>query len=231
MRLLAIADPHLSSADPKPMTVFGRGWEGHPRVLFDRWPQVVRPEDWVIVAGDISWALRLDGALPDLRAIAALPGRKVLLRGNHDYWWPGIGKLRAALPEGMLAIQNDSVLIGDTAVAGTRGWTAPGSEDFTADDARIFDREVERLRLALGTLRGKPYRRLVVALHFPPTNPRFEPNGITDLLETARPDAVVYGHLHGTHPARVLRSWKGIPMCFVAADAIGFRPEVVLHEI
>lgn len=231
MRLLAIADPHLSSAMPKPMSVFGRGWQGHPQVFFERWPDVVGPEDWVIIAGDISWALRLEGALPDLRAIAALPGKKILLRGNHDYWWPGISKLRAALPDGMLALQNDSVLIGQTAVAGTRGWVAPGSEDFGPDDARIFDREVERLRLALGTARAQPHERLVVALHYPPTNPRFEPNAITDLLEAARPDAVVYGHLHGIHPARVLRSWKGIPLYFVAADALGFRPEVVLHEV
>ena len=93
------------------MDVFGSGWEGHPEAFFEGWRRVVGPDDLVIVAGDISWAMRLDEALPDLQAIAELPGRKVLIRGNHDYWWPSISRLRAALPEGMYAIQNDSVVI------------------------------------------------------------------------------------------------------------------------
>jgi len=111
VRVFAIADPHLSSQNPKPMDVFGSGWEGHPEAFFEGWRRVVGPDDLVIVAGDISWAMRLDEALPDLQAIAELPGRKVLIRGNHDYWWPSISRLRAALPEGMYAIQNDSVVI------------------------------------------------------------------------------------------------------------------------
>lgn len=230
MRLLAIADPHLSSALPKPMTVFGPGWAGHPEAFFAGWWAVVRPEDAVIVAGDISWALRLPGALADLEQIAALPGEKVLLRGNHDYWWPSISRLRAALPPGMRAIQNDAVMVGGTAVCGTRGWLCPGAEGFSAEDERIYERELERLRLAIGSAKGQPHRRLVVALHYPPTNPRFEPSGFTALIEEARPDAVVYGHLHGVHKGRVLREWKGVPLHFVAADAVGFTPQVVLEE-
>jgi len=230
LRLLAIADPHLSSVDPKPMTVFGPGWAGHPEAFFDGWREVVQPDDTVLVAGDISWALKLPSALPDLEAIAALPGEKVLLRGNHDYWWPAIGKLRASLPPGMRAIQNDSLLVGGTAVAGTRGWLCPGAEGFGPDDERIYERELERLRLAVASLAGKQYRRLVLALHYPPTNPRFEASGFTEIIERVGPDAVVYGHLHGVNPARVLRSWRGVPLHFVAADAVGFRPQVVLEE-
>jgi predicted phosphohydrolase len=230
VRLLAIADPHLSTSEPKPMTVFGPGWAGHPQAFFDGWNETVRPDDAVIVAGDISWALRLPAALPDLQAIAALPGQKVLLRGNHDYWWPAIGKLRASLPPGMRAIQNDSLVIGETAIAGTRGWVCPGSEGFTEEDERIYRREVERFRLAVASLQGKQYRRLVLALHFPPTNPRFAASGFTEIIESAKPDAVVYGHLHGVHVGRVLREWKGIPLHFVAADAVNFRPRVVLEE-
>jgi predicted phosphohydrolase len=230
MRLLAIADPHLSTLKPKPMDVFGGHWDGHPEAFFERWRETVRPEDVVVVAGDISWALKLDEAMPDLERIAALPGTKVLGRGNHDYWWPSITRLRAALPDGMLALQNDSLVVGRTAIVGTRGWTSPGFEHFSDEDDRIYRREVERLRLALSTLKGKAYDHLVVALHFPPTNHRLEPNGFTELIEHARPDAVVFGHLHGVAPSRVMREWRGVRAVFVAADAVGFRPQVVLED-
>ncbi len=231
MRLLAIADPHLGSVVAKPMTIFGGNWAGHPEAFFERWRETVRDDDCVLIAGDISWALKLEEAMPDLEMIAALPGEKIILRGNHDYWWPSISKLRAALPAQMHAIQNDSFVIGRTAIAGTRGWTCPGGDDFTADDEKIYIREIERLRLALKSLEGKTYDQLVIALHFPPTNGGFEPNGFTELIEQARPDAVVFGHLHGANPARVLREWRGIPMRFVAADAVRFVPQVILEEV
>ncbi len=231
MRLFAIADPHLSHIQPKPMTVFGGHWSGHPEAFFDRWREVVRDDDVVIVAGDISWALKLPDAMHDLEMIAALPGEKILLRGNHDYWWPSISKLRAALPARMHALQNDSVVVGRVAIAGTRGWTCPGSDDFTPEDQKIFDRELERFRLALKSLEGKTFDRLVIALHFPPTNGAFEPSGFTALIEQARPDAVVYGHLHGIHQARALRSWHGIPLHYVACDAVAFTPQLVLEDV
>jgi uncharacterized protein len=231
MRLLAIADPHLGSVVAKPMTIFGGNWAGHPEAFFERWRETAQDDDCVLIAGDISWALKLEEAMPDLEMIAALPGEKIILRGNHDYWWPSISKLRAALPARMHALQNDSIVIGRTAIAGTRGWTCPGGEDFTADDEKIYVREIERLRLALKSLEGKVYDRLVIALHFPPTNGGFEPNGFTELIEQAQPDAVVFGHLHGANPTRVLRHWRGIPMYFVAADAVRFVPQVVLEEV
>src|SRR5690625_4580902 len=103
MRLFAIADPHLSRADPKPMDIFGPAREGHPQAYFENWRRVVDDEDVVLVPGDTSWAMRLDDALLDLEDIGSLPGTTVPLRGNHDYWWPSISRLRAALPAGMHA--------------------------------------------------------------------------------------------------------------------------------
>jgi len=229
VRVFAIADPHLSSQNPKPMDVFGPGWEGHPEAFFEGWRRVVGPDDLVIVAGDISWAMRLDEALPDLQAIAELPGRKVLLRGNHDYWWPSISRLRAALPAGMYAIQNDSVVIEGVAVAGTRGWLVPGSPEYTEADEKIYKREVERLRLSLSSLEGKEYDKLVIALHFPPTGPDGSPTGFTELIEQYEPDAVVYGHLHGAENTWLLTNWKGIPLHLVAADYLHFKPKLVLE--
>jgi uncharacterized protein len=238
MRLFAIADPHLSKLQPKPMDIFGGNWQGHPGLFFERWREVVAPEDIVIVAGDISWALRLPEAMADLEDIAALPGQKILLRGNHDYWWPSISKLRAALPAGMLALQNDSVILDfgaeKLAIAGTRGWTCPGQaypgDTWNLEDEKIYKRELERLALATKSLVGQHYDRLVIALHYPPTNVRFEPSGFTALIEAARPDALVYGHLHGVNPQRVLRHWNGIPTKLVAADAVEFRPQLILTE-
>lgn len=168
MRVYAIADPHLSRVHPKPMTVFGAGWEGHPEAFFRGWREVVGEEDLVVVPGDISWAMRLSEAIPDLLDLARLPGRKVLLKGNHDYWWPSISRLRAALPPGMYALQNDALVVDGVAVAGTRGWQYPPQ---TPEDEKVFAREVERLKLSLKALEGQPYRHLVVAFHFPPSAP------------------------------------------------------------
>jgi uncharacterized protein len=136
VKVFAIADIHLSKAFPKPMTVFGDNWEGHPEAVFERWRETVGVDDLVIVAGDISWAMRLPDALQDLADVAALPGTKVLLRGNHDYWWPSISRLRQALPEGMYALQHDSLVVGGVAIAGTRGWDAPGSRGYGEEDEK-----------------------------------------------------------------------------------------------
>src|SRR5690554_6105444 len=226
MRLFAIADPHLSRAQPKPMDVFGGNWEGHPQAFFDGWRETVGENDLVLVPGDVSWAMRLEEALLDLADIAALPGRKVLLRGNHDYWWPSISKLRRVLPEGMYVVQNDALAVDGVVVAGTRGWVCPGSRGFTAEDEKVYRREVERLSLSLQAARRLEGRYRVVMLHFPPTNPRLEPSGFTRLIEEYAPDALVFGHVHGGEEP-VLMSLDGIAVHFVAADALAFRPKLI----
>jgi uncharacterized protein len=230
-RLLAIADPHLSSVHGKRMDVFGGNWHGHPEAFFERWRETVLEDDVVLIAGDISWGLRLEEALPDLEMIDTLPGRKIIIRGNHDYWWQSISKVRAALPASIQALQNDCVLIGDTAILGSRGWTCPGSDDYTPDDQKIYLRELERLKLAQKTLEGKTYSRLILMLHYPPTNGVFQPSGFTDFIEQLEPDAVVYGHLHGVPATRVLRHWKGVPLHYVACDAVRFVPQVIIDRL
>ena len=228
MRVLAIADPHLSRADPKPMTIFGEGWTGHPERFFEGWRETVGPSDLVLVPGDVSWAMTLAGALPHLLDIAALPGYKVLLRGNHDYWWPSLAKLRAALPEGMFAVQNDALRFGSVVVAGTRGWVVPGSGDFSPEDEKIYTRELGRLQLSLAAAQKlrQPGDRLVVMLHYPPTNLKLEPSGFTDLLASAGADAVVFGHLHGER--RAVETIGDTPAYLVAADALSFVPKLIL---
>ncbi len=230
-RLLAIADPHLPGVAGKTMSIFGGNWQGHPEAFFLRWQETVRPDDTVLIAGDISWGMRLEEALPDLEQIAALPGQKIIIRGNHDYWWGSISKVRAALPKGILALQHDSVVVGDVAILGSRGWTSPGNDDFTTDDEKIYKRELERLELAKASLRGKHYSRLVLMLHYPPTNGAFQASGFTKFIESLQPDAVVYGHLHGIDATRVLRFWDGVPLHYVAADAVRFVPQVIFDTI
>ena len=230
MRVFAIADPHLSSADPKPMTIFGDGWAGHPERFFAGWRETVAEGDLVLVPGDVSWAMTLAGALPDLKDLAALPGQKVLLRGNHDYWWSSVSKLRAALPAGMFAVQNDALRFDSVVVAGTRGWVTPGSSDFSAEDEKIYGRELGRLNLSLAAAAKlrRPGDRLIVMLHYPPTNLRLEPSGFTELLASAGADVVVFGHLHGERRAAQLIG--ATPAYLVAADALSFVPKLILPE-
>lgn len=226
MRVFAIADPHLSRVDPKPMDVFGPAWEGHPERFFAGWRRVVADDDLVLVPGDISWAMRFEDALYDLEDIAALPGKKVLLRGNHDYWWPSISKLRAGLPERMYAIQNDALEIDGVVVAGTRGWICPGSHGFDEKDEKIYRREVERLGLSLRAAERLEGRFFVVMLHYPPTNPRLEPSAFLDAIACAEPDALVFGHVHGAREP-VLDQMPGVDVHFVAADALAFEPKLI----
>lgn len=231
MRVFAIADPHLSGAQPKPMTVFGPAWAEHPEAFFAGWRRVVGDDDLVLVPGDVSWAMRLEEARVDLEAIAALPGTKVLLRGNHDYWWPAIGKLRAALPPRMLAVQNDAVRVGDVVVGGTRGWLCPGAHAFGEHDRTVYEREAARLRLSLEAMAraGEGYR--VVMLHFPPTNVRGEASAFTDLLAAAAPDAVVFGHVHGDAAVPVPDLGPATRVRFVAADRVGFEPVLLRDRV
>ncbi|MEF2278039.1 metallophosphoesterase [Deinococcus sp. YIM 134068] len=231
MRVFAIADLHLATVTPKPMTIFGPGWAGHPEAIFTNWRGVVGDGDLVLLPGDLSWAMRLPDALTDLAPVAALPGTKVLLRGNHDYWWTGAARLRAALPTGMLAVQNDAVRVGNVVVCGSRGWLTPGYEALSDDDTRLLLREAERLRLstqAAARLR-QPGDALILMLHYPPASPPYPPNPLTAVIEEARPDLIVYGHLHGVPPERALRHVGGVPAHLVAADGLKFRPKLVLE--
>lgn len=228
MRFFAIADLHLSKAQTKPMNVFGGNWEGHPQIVFERWRETIHDDDVVLIPGDISWAMNLPDALQDLEELAALPGKKVLLRGNHDYWWSAIGKLRKCLPKHMYALQNDALLLGDVVIAGSRGWNCPGSYDFRDEDLKIYKRELKRLKLSLEAAQKIRKKTLLVMLHYPPTNPRLEPSGFTDLIVQAKADAVIFGHIHGEHKDLPLPHLGETAVHFVAADALEFYPKQIL---
>lgn len=230
MRVYAIADLHLATVKPKPMTVFGPQWHGHPQAIFEQWKDLVRPQDVVLLPGDLSWAMRLTDAMTDLEPVVKLPGTKVLLRGNHDYWWPTLGKLRAALPEGMLAIQNDAVRVGNVVICGSRGWITPAYEPLNSEDERLLAREGERLGLSVKAAQQlrQAGDHLLMMLHYPPATAPYLPNPIMEVIEQAQPDMVVYGHLHGVPIERSMQHVHGIPAHLVAADVLKFKPKLLL---
>lgn len=226
MSMYAIGDLHMPGGDDKPMDVFGAHWENHVQRIFDSWHAQVQPEDIVLIPGDLSWAMRLSDAAPDLQSIGRLPGRKVICRGNHDYWWGSLKQLRAVLPEGMEAVQNSAVDVGEAVVCGTRGWMFPaGDESLSPEDERLLNRELIRLELALQAavkLSGgvKP---IVVMLHYPPLYDQVRDTPFTSLLAKYPVHTVVYGHLHGQAiHAGFNGCHEGIRYRLASCDSLGF---------
>lgn len=226
MSILAIGDLHLSASVNKPMDIFGEAWVNHTAKIKAGWEKVVETGDLVLVLGDISWAMKLEEAVLDLKWIENLKGTKLLIRGNHDYWWSSLKKVRAALPPSLFALQNDSFLWGDTVICGTRGWVCPGEEGFDEErDEKIYRRELERLRLSLEDALRKEHKRIIAALHYPPFNRQHEESGFTLLLEEYRVDLCVFGHIHDEGRNRIFQGEKrGVSYRFAAADGINFTP-------
>ncbi|NCA68386.1 MAG: hypothetical protein EOM87_10050 [Clostridia bacterium] len=198
MMIFAISDLHLNAKGDKPMDIFGGNWEGYLDAIKASWTASVSSEDVVLIAGDISWAMNLDDAMKDIQAIAALPGKKVIIRGNHDYWWNSYNKLTQALPEGIYALQNNALRFGDTIICGTRGWDI-ASDNSSEEDKKIYARELIRLELALEDMKKlrKDGDTVIGMIHYPPFSVRRENSGFTALFSRYGVDKVVYGHLHG----------------------------------
>ncbi|HEY8418911.1 MAG TPA: metallophosphoesterase [Clostridia bacterium] len=200
MNVYAVSDLHLSINNPKPMDIFGGAWENYLDVLIQNWKAKITNDDLVLISGDISWAMTLNEALPDLEFIHALPGKKILIRGNHDYWWNSISALRKALPPSIIAIQNDCVKIENYVICGTRGWTVPENNQFpTEQDRKIYLREIERLKLTLNAMTKARAQddKVILMMHFPPFNSQLGHSDYTHLITQFNVDCVVYGHLHG----------------------------------
>lgn len=222
MAVWAISDLHLP-ARQKPMDIFGPHWANHFERIREDWLGRVEAEDVVLLPGDLSWAMHLEEAQEDLEQIGALPGIKLLLRGNHDYWWSSIGRVRRMLPEGSFALQNDSILLHDRLFAGSRGWVIPAEPDGDSDDARIYRRERQRLEMSLKHARARSADApLTVMMHYPP---RSEGNaGFADIIAAYGVENVVYGHLHGAGLAGAISGEvDGIIYHQVSCDGLGFR--------
>ena len=227
MTIHAIADLHLDSGG-KPMDVFGERWANHAERIFANWRERVSEHDLVLIPGDISWAMQLQEAREHLRQIGELPGEKLILRGNHDYWWGSIGRVRDALPARMYALQNDSFAFGEVVIAGSRGWMLP-QDGGTPDDVKIYERELIRLRISMEDARRRqPQAPMVVMMHFPPLTQEDRDTGFVRLLHEYGAKACAYGHLHGASLHTAVRGHvDGVKYVQVSSDGIDFCPVAI----
>ena len=199
MRIYAISDLHISTNTNKPMDIFGGNWVGYLDKIKADWKEKVCDDDLVLIGGDISWAMNIEDAEKDLQTLKDLKGKKILIKGNHDYWWSGIGKVRDILPDNFYALQNDSIRFDGVVICGSRCWSVPGSPDFTEQDMKIYLRETERLKLSLSAASKlkQDGDKLIALIHYPPFNVKRENSAFTEIFEQNKVDTVVYGHLHG----------------------------------
>jgi len=257
MSIYAISDLHLSLFTPKPMDIFGPAWEGHAEKIKRNWLETVSESDTVLLPGDSSWAMRLHEAMPDLNFIADLPGSKVLIRGNHDYWWhrKQTSKIQREVDRNMTFLQGTSTMIGDIGITGTRGWRidwetrrgegamgrggdgASGPEGdsaltdyglrITDHSSLITQRELTYLENGLKSIPSSAQLKIAM-LHFPPFDERLQPNDFAHLLVRYSVDILVYGHVH-----LGLGNWlegpvDGVNYHVASADIIDFKPKLIV---
>ena len=231
MKVFAISDLHLSGVKEKPMNIFGEVWEGHFEKISADWRAKVTDEDIVLIGGDTSWGMKLEEGMFDVARLAGLPGRKVFIRGNHDYWWSAITRVRTLAPDDtFFFLQNDCVKFENVIIAGSRGWTCPGSADYTEHDEKLYLREAERFRLAfceVGKVREEG-DTLIALIHYPPMGIRKEETLFTRLFDENKVDKVVFGHLHGAgfFPLRCERG--NIEYYLTSCDKVNFRLAQIL---
>ena len=231
MKVFSVSDLHLSGLSDKPMEVFGSAWENHFEKIKNDWNGKVSDGDVVLICGDISWGKVLEEGLYDLRALAPLKGEKVFIRGNHDFWWNGITKLREAAPDKTFHfLQNDCIKFGSVVVCGSRGWTCPGSLDYTPHDEKIYCREAERFKLCFKRVREvrEEGDALIAMIHYPPFSLKSPSSLFTELFESEKVDKVVFGHLHGEifFPLRTVKN--GIEYVLTSCDKVGFSLQRIL---
>ncbi|UHR02624.1 metallophosphoesterase [Peptoniphilus sp. GNH] len=227
--IYAIADLHLDSLGQKPMDIFGANWINHDQKIFNAWKEIVGEDDLVLVPGDISWATKLEEAKDDLILIDRLPGKKIISKGNHDYWWSSLSKLNGLGLESIKFLNNNSFEYGNIRIFGTRAWSPKDSANFDKDDEKIFARELLRLKNSLGSIK-KDGNYTICMLHYPPFNQDMSPNEFAEILEKEKIDLCIYGHLHADgHRFAVNGNINGVEYLCVASDYIDFKP-VKIYE-
>lgn len=225
MSVFAIADLHLSLGTDKPMDIFS-GWSDYVERLKKNWLTLITPEDTVVIAGDISWAMKLEDCGKDFEFINTLPGKKLLIKGNHDYWWGTKKKMDEYLLENgfdtISIVFNNAYVADGIAICGTRGWNYESSGD---KDMRILNREVGRLEASILEAK-KTGLEPIVFLHYPPVYDTIVCEEIIDTLKKHNIKKCYYGHLHGaaTHKHAVIGEYEGIKFNLISCDYTGFYP-------
>ena len=217
------------------MSIFGAVWENHWEAIAADWLEKVGADDIVLLPGDISWGMTTDEARKDLETIGAMPGKKIYVKGNHDYWWGSLSKIRGILPEGSYCIQNDALKFGKFIFCGSRGWSVPeiGVKP-DPNDEKLLRREQLRLELSLKAAEklatGDPQEIKIGMMHFPPFDSRMSSTPFTDLFAKYGVKKVVYGHLHGQKCRAELRSIKNdveyyLTSCDITGNKLVFIAE------
>ncbi len=235
MSLFSIADLHLSLSVDKPMDKFGYRWTDYTEKLEKRWRAVVSDGDTVIVPGDISWGIDLNEALADLKFIDSLPGRKIIGKGNHDYWWSTVTKMNAFFKEhGITTIEflyNNAIEAEDYIIAGTRGWYVEEKLQVTenADYEKIVARENQRLEMSLREavkIRGQRDIPILVYFHFPPVFKSFRCNEFIETMKKYGIKNCYFGHIHSNYSIPRTTETDGISMTIISADYLDFIPMI-----
>lgn len=244
MAIWALGDLHLSFGVPdKSMDPFGERWQHHPEKIERQWKKAISSDDLVLIPGDISWAMRPEEALPDLEWIHALPGTKLLLRGNHDYWWTSLSKLEKILPSSLHLIQNNMFAWKDWAIGGARLWDTPEfsfgeyieyidnpraktlvEPEIPKDIEKIYERELNRLELSLKCFPHHLKKRIAMT-HYPPISSRLEPSRASAILEKYGVNICVFGHLHNVRNHSLPFGTKnGVQYILTSCDYCDFTP-------
>lgn len=230
MSIFVIADLHLSFKNPKPMNIFGDNWENHEEKIKQDWLEKVKAEDVVVLPGDFSWAMNLEDAILDFAYLDALPGKKILLKGNHDYWWTTVTKMRAFLAEHDFTtidfIYNNSYCHENYILTGTRGWTLNELEG----NGKILNRELLRLELSLqeGMKAYGEGKEIVVFMHYPPITHSAMLNhaelSFVELMKRYKVKRCMYGHLHArSHQDAIEGQVEGITFQLISGDYLDFH--------
>lgn len=228
MSLFVIADLHLSLGTDKPMDGF-KGWEGYVSRLEENWRNIVKPDDMVVIAGDISWAMKLEDSLEDFSFIQSLPGKKIIMKGNHDYWWSTRNKIDNFFAQhgidSVTVLHNCAYKVGDKAICGTRGWLY-NSE--TEEDKKIVNREVGRLLTSIEDAK-KLCGELTAFLHYPPVYDTMECREILDILVENQVKHCYFGHIHGQYAAKkaLVGEYRGVHMHLISCDFVNFCPILI----
>lgn len=230
MALYSIADLHLPLGIDKPMDIFGKNWENYVERIADNWQSKIKADDTVVLAGDFSWATYLEQSYKDFEFLNKLNGKKIILKGNHDYWWTTMNKLNEFIAdngfESVSFLQNNSYIYGDTAICGTRGWIHPAWDSFGEEDEKIFNREVLRLELSLKGV--KECGEIYVFTHYPPRSNKLEKNEFVEMMEAYPVTKCIYGHLHGAAHKNAVEGRVGnIEYKLVSADYLKFDPVLI----
>ncbi len=228
MTIWAISDLHLSFEADKPMDKFGPAWTDHSNKILKAWKKNIASHDSVIIPGDISWGKNWNQAKSDIGWIHSLPGKKILIKGNHDYWWDTLKKMKKRLPDSMSILHRNSYIIENSAIVGARGWLCPSSPYWKKEtDEKIYHREAERLKASFQNLRNSSIKckRIIACMHFPPFESLNAPSLFLDTLFHEMPDILIYGHLHGQSLNDAVEgNVNGIEFKCVSADHLRFSP-------